>query len=454
MLRKLIYKLGYFIKLGIMYSILSNEYVFLKKYVFKSIDFNLSMQKDLLFNMVNHAINNVPYYRKIVEEKNIRISKETIVEDIKKFPILTKDLIRNNWELLHCDLKNIKFKIETSGGTTGEPIKIIQDWNYRLKNEAGTRFLDEIGSYYIGDKTIRLWGSEKEILEATQGKLNYLISKYIKNERFQNAFKMSDDILHKYVNQINRLKPKVIIAYVQSIYEMAKYIEKNKVEVPLLESIIVSAGVLSNEVKNYVEKIFNCRVYNRYGSREIGSIASSCEKSDKLHINMLQQYIEILDSKDNSLKEHEKGNIIITNLINYSMPLIRYKIGDIGSLDFSICSCRRGLIRFDNVFGRTVDLFKNDKGELIDGEYFTHLFYFRENLKKFQVVQEKLNEINIYLVTLDNRRLELDIEGDLKKKIKLVMGDKCKIKFNYVPDIEASSSGKRRFTISKISDKV
>ena len=144
----------------------------------------------------------------------------------------------------------------------------------------------------------------------------------------------------------------------------------------------------------------------RYASREVSVIGSSCEKIHKIHINMYHKFVEIVDTYGNSLNEHKKGSIIITDLINYTMPLIRYNIGDVGSIDYSQCSCGRGLIRFDNVFGRVVDIFKNEKGELIDGEYFTHLFYFKENVKKFQVVQEKTNEIYIYLVTIDNNELK------------------------------------------------
>ena len=450
MLRNFIYNLGYIVRLGFRFSILYKEYIFMKKNQFKTIKANLSIQKELLFKLVENAIKQVPYYKKIAENKDIRIKKETIFKDIRKFPILTKELIRKNWDLLHSDLENLKFKIETSGGTTGEPIKIIQDWNYRTKTEAGTRFLNEIGGYKIGDKLIKLWGNEKEILEASRGKINYLINKYIKNERFQNSFRMSDTIILQYINEINLIKPKVIIAYVQSIHEMAKYIRKNKINIYPLKSIIVSAGVLTNKVKDYLEKIFNCKVFNRYGSREIGPVATSCEKSDKLHVNMYQQYIEILDDNNNSLKEHEKGNIIITNLTNQVMPLIRYRIGDLGSLDFSQCPCGRGLIRLENIFGRIVDVFKTKDGELIDGEYFTHLFYFRENIKKFQVVQEKLDLINVFLVTVNNKHLFPKEELELKIKIKLVMGKNCKVKFFYPTEIKPSSSGKFRYTISKI----
>ena len=132
------------------------------------------------------------------------------------------------------------------------------------------------------------------------------------------------------------------------------------------------------------------------------------------------------------------------------MPLIRYRIGDRGSLNFSECSCNRGLIRFNNIYGRIIDIFKNENGDFIYGDYFTHLFYFKENIRQFQVIQETLNEIHIKLVTENGEELEKTVENDLTKKIKYAMGQNCKVIFKYVKNINPSHSGKFIYTISKV----
>lgn len=426
------------------------DFKFLNKNQYNAIEHNLSLQRENLYNIINFSIKKIPFYKNFSEKNNIRISRNTIFEDVKKFPILTKEIIRKHWTNLHYNLKKIRYQFNTSGGTTGEPILIVQDQNYLIKKFSGTLFSDSIGYYTIGQKLLWLWGSERDILENTQGFLVPFINKYIKNIYFQNAFRISDSILYKYINQINQIKPDTVLTYVQSIYEMAKYIKRKNLKVHSPNSIITSAGDLSKELRIFLENSFQCRIYNRYGSREVGNIATSCEKSDKLHINMFQQYIEILDNNHNELNEHEKGNIIVTNLTNYGMPLLRYKIGDIGSLDYSQCPCGRGLIRFDNVYGRIIDIFKNEKGDLIYGDYFTHLFYFRENVKMFQVVQEEITQIDVNIVTLNKKPLKKTIENELTEKIKVVMGDNCKVNFNYVLEINPSRSGKYIYTISKV----
>lgn len=445
-----IYKLMLIIFYRTNYFKFMKDFCFLKKNQFNTIERNLFIQRENLYNIINFSIKNVPYYRNLVEKNNIKIIKETIFEDIKQFPILTKEIIRKNWKDLHYDLKKFKYRLNTSGGTTGEPILVVQDQNYLRKGISGTFFTDSIGRFTLGQKLVLLWGSERDILENTQGVILPFINKYIKNVYFQNAFRMSDSILYKYVNQINRIKPKTILAYVQSIYEMAKYIKSKNLRIHSPNSIITSAGNLPMKLRSFIEDVFQCRIYNRYGSREVGNVAISCEKSNKLHINMFHYFIEILDNNYNPLDEHEKGEIIITSLINYGMPFIRYRIGDIGSLDYTKCSCGRGLIRLDNVYGRVVDIFKNEKRELIDGEYFTHLFYFRQNVKAFQVVQEEINQIYVNIVTLNKKPLDHSIESELSDKIREVMGENCKVNFNYVAEIEPSRSGKFEYTISKV----
>jgi len=449
-IKSMIYRILNIIHYNANYFKIKQEFGFMLKNQYKSIEYNTKIQRDRLFRLVKFAIININYYKNIVEQQRISISKRTILEDLKKFPILTKELIRKNWEDLHYDLKKMRYKLNTSGGTTGEPIVLIQDKNYELNRISGTYFTDRIAGYSLGDRVLNLWGDEREIIRETKGFFLQILNKFVKNTIFQNSFRMSERIMYNYVNEINKKRPKIIVAYTQSIYEIAKYIKRKNLKVVPCKAIITSAGDLSEELKKYLENTFKCRVFNRYGSREVGKIATSCERSSKLHINMYHQYIEILDENNDHQNANVIGDVVITNLTNYGMPLIRYKIGDKSSLDSSKCPCGRGLIRLENVYGRIIDIFINEAGDLIYGDFFTHLFYFTENLKQFQVIQEKINQIKISLVTVENNRFSHEFEKDLVSKIKKVMGENCIINFEYVNYINPSVSGKYRYTISNI----
>lgn len=449
-IRRFVYRVAYLIWLRLDYFKMVKTYRFMKKNQYKSIEHNIRVQKELLYNIVKFSIENVPYYKLIAEKTQIIILKDTIFEDIKKFPILTKEILREKGNLFLPLNRKSKYRLNTSGGTTGEPIIFIQDQKYILDGIAATHFIDEIGGYHLGERVIWLWGNINDLGLNSKKKIKSLINRYIQNIYIQNSFKMSDDKIYEYITQINRLKPKVLIGYAHSLYEMAKFIYTKNLKIHKLRSIISTAGVLTKEIKDLCKKAFKCKIINRYGSREVGQIATSCEKTDKLHINMYKQFVEILDKNNNVLKEHQKGEIIITNLSNYGMPLIRYRIGDLGALDYSQCSCGRGLIRLDNVYGRTVGILKSSNGDLIDGLYFIHLFYFRKNVKKFQIIQNKIDEIEINIMTLNKKSLEAWSEEELINRTKRVMGDDCKVNINYQEDIPPSKSGKFQYIISNI----
>lgn len=451
MILKLLKELDFIIAFKFRYLKLLREYYFIKKNLYRSPETNIAIVKDRLFKILNYSIQNIPYYQKVAKNRNICPTQENVFDEIKKFPILTKSLIRNNWNDLYADIKKKNYILNTSGGTTGEPIKFIQGYNFLIKRLSANLVFNQIAYYNKGDKLIKLWGSIKDLGKNKNNNLiTNFINKYIRRVYELNAFKMSDNLMKKYVREINRIRPKTILTYVQSIEQIAKFIDRNNLFIYSPKSIIVSAGVLKAEVKSDIEKIFRCKVFNRYGSREVGLIASSCRKSDKLHINQYHKFVEILDDDGIRVSENQRGNIIITDLTNYKMPLIRYKIGDRGSLNLSECSCGIGLLRLNNVYGRTVDLFKTSKGNIIDGEYFTHLFYFRRNIKKFQIIQEEIKDLKIKIVTLNKKKLSERIELEIKEKIYSVMGNDIRITFNYVKEIEPSKSGKFRYTISKV----
>jgi phenylacetate-CoA ligase len=148
------------------------------------------------------------------------------------------------------------------------------------------------------------------------------------------------------------------------------------------------------------------------------------------------------------------GEVVLTSLTNYAMPLIRYRIGDMAAWSERPCSCGRSWPLLKTVSGRVTDTFIRADGTLVHGEYFAHLFYFRDWVKKFQVVQEKHDLIKVYIVPFNKDQSVFDkckeeIQ-DIEKKIGVVMGPSCKVYWNLLSDIPPTASGKYRYTISNV----
>ena len=423
-----------------------DEY-YAKQYL--SIDNLKKIQMSMLEEVLLHSYDNVPYYTHVLEKAEVIVDGTVNFDNFPNIPFLTKDIIRKHFDDLKCKyLDKRKWYINTSGGSTGEPVKFIQDDVVWDSGMAGKWFFSTFTGKYPGDPEIKLWGSERDILKGSIG-TKAKSQNFILNRHLLNSFNMSEENLAKYVEVINNTKPVLIEAYVQSIYELSKFIVNNELQIYSPKGIITSAGTLYPDQKKFIEDVFNTKVYNRYGSREVGDMACSCEKDKGLHLNIFNHYIEILNDKLEPCKPGEIGQIYVTTLNNYVMPLIRYQIGDLAvPAENEQCSCGRGLPSIKKVVGRDVNIFKTKDGTLIDGEYFTHLIYFKDWIQKFQVVQKQFDLIKLHVV-LNDEKSESDMK-EIVDKIKIVMGQDCKVVFEFVDDIEPLKSGKYLYTISEV----
>ncbi len=417
---------------------------------YRSLEENCAEQRKLLYDILQYAIKNVPYYKELANREKIKISLDTVEKDLKKFPVLTKEIIRNEGSRLFSN-NNIPYVMSTSGGSTGEPVQLRHDKTISLFNT--DKYFLSFAGYDIGDKIMLLWGSEKDIFRGTLGIKAEISNRFIQRVRWLNSFKMDEDKMYEYVGCINKWKPKVIRAYIQSAYELAVFIKKNKLVVHSPSGIVVSAGTLFPDWKQLIEEVFKCPVINQYGSREVSGIAISCPGSSHLHCNMFMNYVEIVDENGRETIRGEDGRVIITNLQNRSMPLIRYEIGDIASVpEEDSCGCGRNTPMLGHVKGRTVNVFRTRTGTRVDGEYFTHLFYGKEWVNRFQVIQKDYEKIEVYIELQKGKEPISSEINELKEKIRLVMGEGCKVKIQYKEKILPSSSGKNLYTISELKD--
>jgi len=423
-------------------------YNYLNKAQWDSFEVNQKRQAERLCLLLKHSLEQVPYYKHVGMKNKITISQNDIFNDIKKFPILTKEVLRKEFNNLYAKTKGVTYK-NTSGGSTGEPVLFLQDKEMRDWGRAAKILFDEWAGRKIGEKKIILWGSERDVLYDKKGAKRIFIEKVLR-EKLLNTFCMNTQKMENYVNAINSFKPSLILSYTSSMQELIAFIKKEHLTVFSPKAVMTSAGVLSEELRKEIYNIFRCSIFNRYGSRETSAIACECEQSGGLHVIPDIIYFEIVNDVGQEVRPGESGDIIITLLTNFTMPLIRYKIGDRATKSSeNRCVCRRGWPTINNIIGRSVDVFTNEQGDKIDGEYFTHLFYFKDGIEKFQVVQKNYNLIIINLV-IDDKKLPQNFKEEITQKIKTVMGNKCELQFNFVDKIDPSPSGKYLYTISEV----
>lgn len=196
--------------------------------------------------------------------------------------------------------------------------------------------------------------------------------------------------------------------------------------------------------------MFLCPVYNRYGCREFGDIAHECDQREGLHISTDRVLVEILDENLKAVRNEKSGELVITDLDNYGMPIIRYRIGDMASFKDEMCSCGRSLPLLKQVEGRTLDIIKAPNGNRLGGTFWTILFKSRPGIKSFQVIQKDLNGITVKYVKDDGDK-NIDFPY-FQKRIQEMCSEDFNIDFEKVPSIPKTSAGKTRFIVSKLKD--
>jgi len=410
-------------------------------------------QEEKLEKLLLHAYTNVPYYHRILPEVEVIKNGEVDLENFDKIPILTKEIIRKEGETLYSkDYKSRKSYENTSGGSTGEPVKFIQNKEYDEWNIATKIYFKTFANQEVGDKELRLWGSERDILEGKE-KLSIRLRNWLYNRKELNSFRMSEKDMFEFVKKWNKFKPRWIEAYVQSVYEFGKFIKENNLNIHSPKGVLTSAGTLYPEMKDLIEEVFKCEVFNRYGSREVGGIACNCGKYEELHVAIWHGYIEILDTNRNLIQSGEIGKIYVTTLNNFSMPLIRYDIGDIGvRSEKEQCSCGRGMPLIKKVEGREISVFKTKEGKIVPGEFFIHFIgvvFNKGFISKFQVIQEDYDLIKIKVVIRDKIGFD-NGKNEIINSIKKVMGQDCKVEFEFVDEIEPTKSGKYLYIICEV----
>lgn len=414
-------------------------------------------QLEQLNQLLTHAINNVPYFQNKLS--NLPYYKSgwfdlKSLDDLNNLPLLSKtDVNEQGLYLYDRNYHSRPTTLNASGGSTGVPTKILQDEPYLIADEACLLQLKNWRNVDPYDSEIFIWGAQRDTFEGKKPLSSYL-GDFLRNRIVLNCFNMSEEDIKNYIKLLNQHQPAMIRAYADAIYQIARYARENNLKVVPQKVIHTGAGNLFDYMRKEIETVFSCKVFNQYGGREVGHIASECKAHDGLHVFMEHNIVEILDDNHQPVPDGVEGEIIVTNLNNYSMPLIRYRVGDRGIFkSYQPCACGCKYPKLKEVTGRVGDIFRTISGQAVSPTFFAHLIGVVANQKSintYQVIQKQLDLIVLRIVPTENYSTT-DIDF-IKSKILDLFGNKTKIEIEIVKKIEKTTSGKYRYTISELID--
>ena len=386
---------------------------------------NKKQRAQYLSNILNHAATTTSYYN------------NSIANTLHDFPVIDKNSVIENFEAFTSErFKNVKLIEVSTSGSTGLPFKVLQDKNKKNRNTADTLYFSEKAGFKIGYKLLYLrhWST-------TYGKNKWI-------GWIQNILKIEVlDLNDKYINKLTKVltkdkSNKGWLGFASAFEELCNSLERQNKE-PLkanVNSIIAISETLNDYTKQRMSYYFDAPIVSRYSNMENGIIAQQEKNDSVFKINWASYYVEILDlKKDTPVKSGGLGRIVVTDLFNYGMPILRYDTGDLGVLE--LCG---DTYCFTKIEGRKTDIILNTNGEIVSAFVWSSLNKYK-NIRQYQLIQEEEKK---YTLNLNTDTKFTKINGVIAE-CKNVLGNDAEITVNYVDEIPLLASGKRKTTINK-----
>ena len=395
--------------------------------------------------IIQYSYETVPFYRKIFMGRDLLPSDIATVEDLMKLPILTKQDINHNFEDLVSNGIPRQDLVQYQSGGSGEPIRFYvtrdkQSWELAAEYRAY-----EWAGYRLGDRCLQFWGSSIDLSE--EHSITKHLAKSVERTILCDAWLLSDEALSGFVEKALRFKP-------QAIFMFAEYCRTNKIDCLRPKTIITSAEKLLDSRRRIIEEVFDPKIFDHYGSREIGAIASECEEHNGYHISAENVVVEFVRDGEH-VAPGENGSIIVTNLRNFGMPFIRYQIGDVGKPSDEKCNCGRGLPMMSSIDGRLSDflvVYDKELGQvvpyMVGAPGFVGAIFMYVPVDSYRVIQESLVRVRIQMVK-GNGYLQKHTDY-VENAIRRFLGDNVQVELEFLDSIPPLPSGKRSTFTSKI----
>jgi phenylacetate-CoA ligase len=419
-----------------------------------------------LKKMVSYAYT-VPLYNKKYKEYGVHPDDIKGIDDITKLPFITKDDLRQNYPdgiiPRNFDKKN-SFLMSTSG-STGKPVFVYIDTFSAIKSLEV--FVREIKAYHGNWRKTKI----ALIIDLSPGSVEYtffaestlpFIKKFLslKNIKYLDIAKKPEDTMQ----ELHAFNPAFIGTDPNMLRQLA-FLKNNGKGTNLAPKIIFSSGsMLDNYTRMYIEKAFDTKIADLYGTTEAGPLAFQCPNKN-YHIHSDFVHIELLDKENTPVKYDTPGHVVVTKLYGRGTPIIRYTgIDDIAIPIKQNCSCGIKTEIIKQIEGRSTDLIVLPNGKTFSPLNITGIpakimeEFKTYKIKQFQIIQHKKDEIEVKIV-IDEKLRNIGpsvkkILTELKKIFENKIGHDVKITINEVNEIQKDTRADYvKVVISKIKQK-
>ena len=416
---------------------------------FLSADEIRALQWQRLRTLLNHAYAQCPFYRTRFDRAGLTPGDLRGLEDLRALPILEKrdiqeqggDMVAQNWP--RGDLI-----ANQTGGSTGTPVSFFLSKARKCSRAAATLRHNRWAGWRVGDRAAVIWGALRDRPPDTwRARLRGAL---LSEPLWLDTANVTEASLVEFHTALLRYRPRIIQAYARSAVLFARYLQARGLTPHRPHGLVTSAEVLEADERRLLEDVFGCPIFNRYGCREVSVVASECPAHSGLHVMAEGLYLEI-ETPQGAAAAGEMGSILVTDLLNHAMPLIRYRIGDLGAWAAGACPCGRGLPRLERVAGRVTDFLVGCDGRLVSGVYLaTYVVAQRPSLGQVQILQQKAGAVTYRIKPGRDFHHERDLEY-LRTTTRRYLGAEARIDSEVVEELPAEPSGKFLFSRSSVA---
>lgn len=362
-------------------------------------------------------------------------------KSFEEFPVVNKNIVREGGDnFLATCLKGEPMHEETTSGSTGTPFRILQDMKKRVRASADSLVMSDFAGFHLGTRLyyVRVWNE--------LNRKGWLAS-HMKNIVMQDSDNLSDEALEKWLvkMEIDRSE-KSVLAYSSSLIALEKWMTRTgRKTTAKIACFITMSESMPADTRRTLSIIFDCPVVSRYSNQECGLMSQQCWEHGEYHINTRSFYVEILDmEKDEPVPDGVKGRIVVTDLYNRAMPLIRYDTGDIGAISHKTKCGLKGKV-FTSIEGRKVDCIYSTKGEMLSPITIINTMWLFNDLLQYQFIQQGEKEFE---VKLNSSTPVYHRENEVVKEMRNIVGEDANIVVTYVDEIPMLNSGKRKQVVN------
>jgi len=407
-------------------------------------------QEKRLRSVVEYAYNFIPFYHEKIRKAGISPRDIKTLEDLSKLPIIRKDEFKreNPRRLVSVEFDIEKLKVVRTSGSTGKPFQVYinsveNDWRKAIYMRANISCGQKPRDNWVAITAPHHFSDTTN----TQRRLGIFA---------QTCISVFADI-NEQIRLVNEAKPDILDGYSGSLLLLAKEFQKRG-EVETIEPRIIfgTAEVIDNVSCRFIERMFNAPFYDQFGCSEVDRTAWQCPEKTGYHMDVDSVITQFVDHEGNDVSSGERGEIVYTSLFNYSMPLIRYAVGDVGVPSDEKCPCGRSFPLMEVAEGRKDSLLLLPNGQLLSPRTFTvalGMFELYGQIEQFRVIQKEVDLFKICVKKKDSGVNEDVLRSELLMHIKRMLNSKLnEVEFNveFVEDLPLNKTGKHRAVVSEL----